>query len=237
MKLKEAQLLGVLAIIAAGIIVVSMLGGDGKGADVSSPDAQTHNPQATRTTNDGLDDWVTVLDLDEGVEDANPQTDDPDEVDVEGTESEDIELIRDEDPEPVPVPAAPKIHVVQTGDRLIAISRKYYNTPTRWRIILEANKHLISAPEDLRPGMKLVIPAPPAPTPADAGAEGQAAVLSSRTIPAGARSYDVEEGDTLWIIAEKVYNKPADWPKLMAANADILSDPKDLRPGMRLIVP
>ena len=172
MKPKEAQLLGVFAIIAAGIIVVSVLGGDGKGTDASSP-----------------------------------------------------------------VAPAPKIHVVRTGDMLIEISRTYYNTPTKWRIILEANKHLISAPEDLRPGMKLVIPAPPAPTPADAGAEGQAAVLSSRTITAGARSYDVEEGDTLWIIAEKVYNKPADWPKLMAANADILSDPKDLRPGMRLIVP
>lgn len=53
-------------------------------------------------------------------------------------------------------------YVVRSGDTLGGIARTYYNSAAKWRVILDANRGVISRPEDLRPGMKLVIP--PAPT-------------------------------------------------------------------------
>ncbi len=64
-------------------------------------------------------------------------------------------------------PAAPSEsttieYVVRSGDTLGGIARTYYNSASKWRIILEANSDILSRPEQLRPGMRLVIP--PAPT-------------------------------------------------------------------------
>lgn len=60
---------------------------------------------------------------------------------------------------------APRIeYVVRRGDTLGAIARTYYNSSGRWQLILDANRDKIARPEDIRPGMTLVIPpAPPNP--------------------------------------------------------------------------
>lgn len=63
-----------------------------------------------------------------------------------------------------PDPAARIEYVVRRGDTLGAIARTYYNSSARWPLILDANRDKIGKPEDIRPGMTLVIPpAPPAP--------------------------------------------------------------------------
>jgi LysM repeat protein len=49
-------------------------------------------------------------------------------------------------------------YVVQSGDTLFSISRKFYNSPKRWKQILEANKKNIRDPKDLMIGQTLVIP-------------------------------------------------------------------------------
>jgi LysM repeat protein len=48
-------------------------------------------------------------------------------------------------------------YVVQSGDTLFSISQKFYNSPKRWKAILEANKN-IRDPKDLTVGQTLVIP-------------------------------------------------------------------------------
>jgi tetratricopeptide (TPR) repeat protein len=53
---------------------------------------------------------------------------------------------------------AGQTYVVQSGDTLFSISRKFYNSPTRWKAILEANKNNIRDPKDLTVGQTLVIP-------------------------------------------------------------------------------
>ncbi len=53
-------------------------------------------------------------------------------------------------------------YVVRSGDTLGGIARTYYNSAAKWRIILDANRDILSRPEQLRPGMKLVIPPAPA---------------------------------------------------------------------------
>jgi tetratricopeptide (TPR) repeat protein len=49
-------------------------------------------------------------------------------------------------------------YVVQPGDTLVSISRKFYKSSKRWKAILEANKTNIRDPKDLTVGQTLVIP-------------------------------------------------------------------------------
>ncbi len=51
------------------------------------------------------------------------------------------------------------IHVVQSGETLSSISRKYYGNPNLWRRIIDANRGQIPDGVTIRPGMELRIPA------------------------------------------------------------------------------
>jgi tetratricopeptide (TPR) repeat protein len=53
---------------------------------------------------------------------------------------------------------AGQTYVVQSGDTLVSISRRFYKSPKRWKAILEANKKNIRDPKDLTVGQTLVIP-------------------------------------------------------------------------------
>jgi tetratricopeptide (TPR) repeat protein len=49
-------------------------------------------------------------------------------------------------------------YIVESGDTLFSISRKFYNSSKHWKEILEANKKSIRDPKDLTVGQTLVIP-------------------------------------------------------------------------------
>src|SRR5438874_10652453 len=53
---------------------------------------------------------------------------------------------------------ARQTYVVQRGDTLASISRKFYKTSTRWKQILDANRNVIDNPKKLVVGQTLVIP-------------------------------------------------------------------------------
>lgn len=63
------------------------------------------------------------------------------------------------DVQPVPV-AEPVTDVIKTGYLLPDMARKHYGARVFWAYIYEENKAAIGNPNKLRPGMKLVIPAP-----------------------------------------------------------------------------
>src|SRR5207237_10155918 len=50
-------------------------------------------------------------------------------------------------------------YVVQRGDTMASISRKFYKTSTRWKKLLDANRNVIDNPKKLVVGQTLVIPA------------------------------------------------------------------------------
>ncbi len=266
MRLKEAQLLGILALITIGIILLSMLRGGGEGEEVAR---LREDGRSARVDPQGLDDWLGLQDETQERRDTTPYRGAGGTLDIEGdqaaetgdeperraeedadraisrelqdNEPEDIPL-RPREPAPVPIPpeelsTGPKIHIVQKGDTLSAISRKYYNIASKWRIILEANGDLIGKPEDLRPEMQLVIPELDLTQLSPAGSGRQAAPLSARAAVPGARYYDVKKGDTLWVIAENAYGDGTAWVNIQKANSDLIQEPEDLRPGMRLILP
>lgn len=49
-------------------------------------------------------------------------------------------------------------YVVERGDTLFSISRKFYKSPSRWKEIRDANKGKIDSPSKLKPGQTLTIP-------------------------------------------------------------------------------
>ncbi len=51
-----------------------------------------------------------------------------------------------------------RTYTVVKGDTLFRIAMKYYGNGERYKDILTANRSVVSKPQDLRPGMKLVIP-------------------------------------------------------------------------------
>jgi LysM repeat protein len=53
---------------------------------------------------------------------------------------------------------AERTYVVQSGDTLFSISRKFYRSPKRWKDILEANRKNIHDPKKLTVGETLIIP-------------------------------------------------------------------------------
>jgi nucleoid-associated protein YgaU len=49
-------------------------------------------------------------------------------------------------------------HTVAKGDTLYSLARKYYGDQRRWRDIYEANRSLISDPNKIYVGQRLIIP-------------------------------------------------------------------------------
>jgi tetratricopeptide (TPR) repeat protein len=54
--------------------------------------------------------------------------------------------------------AGRRTYVVQSGDTLASIARKFYHSSKRWKEILDANRKSIDNPKELRVGQALVIP-------------------------------------------------------------------------------
>jgi nucleoid-associated protein YgaU len=55
-------------------------------------------------------------------------------------------------------PSGGQKYVVEDGDTLIGISRRYYGTGEKFDLIYQANREQLGAPDRLRPGMVLTIP-------------------------------------------------------------------------------
>jgi nucleoid-associated protein YgaU len=99
-----------------------------------------------------------------------------------------------------------KIYTVQAGDTLSQISSKVYNTSRHYQKIYEANKDVIADPNTLQVGSKLVMPELPSKAPAPNGASAGAVATTNpapANVPAGAKTFQVSEGSSLWKIAEK----------------------------------
>ena len=56
------------------------------------------------------------------------------------------------------VAAQQRFHVVQRGDSLSKIAKKYYQDPTFWRLIYDANRDIVKQSQLIYPGARLKIP-------------------------------------------------------------------------------
>lgn len=51
-----------------------------------------------------------------------------------------------------------RTYVVQSGDTLVSISKKFYQTSSRWKDILDANQNELSNPDELKAGQTIILP-------------------------------------------------------------------------------
>lgn len=51
-----------------------------------------------------------------------------------------------------------RTYVVQSGDTLVSISRKFYQSPNRWKDILDTNKYQMTNPDELKVGQTIILP-------------------------------------------------------------------------------
>ncbi len=54
--------------------------------------------------------------------------------------------------------AAPKVHEVQSGETLSAIAKEHYGDANAYNRIFEANRPMLSDPDEIYPGQVLIIP-------------------------------------------------------------------------------
>lgn len=152
----------------------------------------------------------------------------------------------------MPQESEPGYHFVQRGETLGVISLEYYGTMNHWQQIFQANRNVLSTPERLREGQKLVLPAIQElqaktrkrgyQTPRDnsrprtryeaKAAEGNQVVVVER---AGGRYHLVQKGETVSGIAK---HERVPFVVLLESNEDLLGqDPDFIREGMRLWIP
>ena len=119
-------------------------------------------------------------------------------------------------PDPVEEPAG-ETYLVVPGDDLWTVSERLLGDGGRWRELAEANPGKLEDPSRaLAPGTRLVLPA------------------SRASAPLTVR---VRKGDTLSGLALEHLGAAGRWPRIAAANDDLIDDPDHIEIGWRLAVP
>lgn len=59
---------------------------------------------------------------------------------------------------PQPQAAQPKVHEVESGETLSSIAKKHYGEADAYQRIFEANRPMLSDPDEIYPGQVLIIP-------------------------------------------------------------------------------
>jgi nucleoid-associated protein YgaU len=259
MKLREVQMLGILALIAVAIVLLCMWGGEDRPQQAAAVAADApfggtvdavsdtwrqvyedllgpkSSPVAESTDPDERESTIEIGSdslLEPSTEEAQLQgfLDDALPDEIPLAPSSPTTSDTDEAAPARPQHVAPRTHVVLAGDTLSRISTQYYGTTAHWRKIHEANKDVLSDPDALTVGMQLKIPAISASTPE--------APKGERTTATG-NFHVVQKGESLYRIAEKYYGSGDEENrlKIVEANRKLIADESRIREGIRLLIP
>lgn len=151
---------------------------------------------------------------------------------------------------PMAPPAPPQIiepqfrkYIVQPGDvSWESIAQRVYGDRRMWSVIAQANP--LATSDRLKPGTTVLnIPVDPSniqgkPNPEAVLPTPAGTVAAVPTPPKPAETiYIVQEGDTLWAIARRVYGKGAMWETIYRANRDRIKDKDRPIAGTSLVIP
>lgn len=114
-------------------------------------------------------------------------------------------------------------YVVEPGDTLKKIAAKFYGSREFWTKIYADNAASISNPNRIYVGQVLYIHLVTNTVEPDENMTGDI--------------YTVQPGDSLWKIAKKLYGKGTLYSKIYEANKDVISNPKKLQVGQKIVVP
>lgn len=123
-----------------------------------------------------------------------------------------------------PVGSSVISYVVEPGDTLKKIAAKFYGSRELWTKIYADNAGIISNPNRIYVGQVIYIYLTEKP------------VETNENIIEG-DIYIVQPGDSLWKIAKTLYGKGRLYSKIYEANKDVISNPKNLRVGQKIVIP
>lgn len=135
-------------------------------------------------------------------------------------------------------PPAPTVdHEVAQGETLWSIAEQHLGDGTRYTEILELNQGTIPSSHWISPGQVLQLP--------DESGSAKGGIGTEVTAEVGADgTHTVEQGDTLWEIAEDELGSGERYPEIVDATGSEqqpdggrLTDPDHIRPGWELQVP
>ena len=159
---------------------------------------------------------------------------------------------------------SPKVYTVSDGDNLAKIAQKIYGTEEgnkRANImrIFELNRGILTSPDDLQIGQKLIIPSlvisPDKKKKLETAGSGSIfetvesigrRLLQSEKpktspkrskVPSGGKQYVVQEGDSLWQIAAQQLGDGSRYKEIVKLNANVLEDENTLSVGTTLKLP
>jgi nucleoid-associated protein YgaU len=149
-----------------------------------------------------------------------------------------------------------KTYVVNEGDSLAGIARKFYGSQQgskKMNIarIFDANRKLLKSPDEIYVGQKLIIPPLPASAPDKGKSEsvlsgteftkvesiGKRHLLTNARRPEQNSWHVVREGDSLWQIAAERLGDGSRYAEIAELNAALLGSEDNLSVGMRLKMP
>jgi len=150
----------------------------------------------------------------------------------------------------------PKIYVVNEGDSLAGIARKFYGSREGSKKIniariFDVNRKLLKSPDEIRVGQKLIIPPLLASVPDKgkianvlSGTEftkvesiGKRYLLANGHQAEQNSGYVVREGDSLWQIAAEQLGNGSRCSEIAELNAGVLDGEDNLSVGMHLKMP
>jgi nucleoid-associated protein YgaU len=153
-------------------------------------------------------------------------------------------------------PARARIYVVEEGDSLAYIAKKFYgdeegNRKVNIDRIFQANRKILRSADNIYVGQKLIIPplaeelkktdeslvalAPEKLEPVES--IGRRHLIKQDNKTERAKYYVVKEGDSLWVIASQQLGNGNRYPEIAKLNSKILEDEDHLAVGMRLKLP
>lgn len=138
---------------------------------------------------------------------------------------------------------AGKPYVVQDGDTLYGLSRRFYGDGSLYEAIMKRNADVVPATGRLRTGITLLIPEKEVLT----GRSSQPPVreqapAATGSAPAKAPAvktiqHTIREDDRLWDLAKKYLGKGGRWQEIVALNRDIIRNPDVLPIGKTIRIP
>jgi len=136
---------------------------------------------------------------------------------------------------PEPTPSVRPYRVVE-GDTLFDIAAKFLGDGRRWREIKELNRERLAAGDILRAGVEIKIPLPAGSVAESPARSIPRSVTPTRTATAE-RTYTVESGDALSLIAQDLLGSSKRMDEIIALNRETIDDADDIRVGMVLKIP
>lgn len=147
-------------------------------------------------------------------------------------------------------PAAPstdertgKRYVVQDGDTLYGLSRRFYGEGSLYEALMRHNADVVPATGRLRTGITLLIPEKAVLTgrgsqpPVREQAPPAAGAAPPKAPPVKTIPHTIREDDRLWDLAKKYLGKGGRWQEIVALNRDIIRNPDVLPIGKTIRIP